>query len=389
MKGPKPSPSQVDWKKRDRRIMYLFIAMLGLTVFGSVSSGVFYLKQGFLDIVDSILGGLTIVFWITGVLAFYYYRRTGIVPTKRILKLFAKFALAFAIVPTLLLLVFEVSPTMSNSLELLAATVAIYLVMVLVLFVIPLMFIIAGFGMMSITSIAQKRLIPDALVQVKGITANAQDSSGIKIKKKGMEYPALNWLFAIPNVLDTGTLTVDKIAPRKTFPWAYFKTAMMWEVFFSAVLAIYVSLNPFMFEIAGNGSIQNRLTSLFSLTLGLSFFIPIFVIPWFTYHRVNARIKGPVKDFRLFDGIKSRMVGTLVAFGTMIVFIRFALRDIDAILILREFVIFYFFFSIVVAFATFVYFNYFADDLARYVVDAFNREKDQAVFQASDLVKKE
>jgi hypothetical protein len=357
--------------------MYLFFATLGVGVIGSVASEVFYMQQGFLGLVDNILGGLTGVFTITGILAYYYYRSTGIVPTKRILKLFAKFAMAFATVPTLVLVVVITSTSIINSIELLVAAVAIYLAMILVLFLIPLMFMIAGFGMMSVASIAQKRLIPDSLVQVKGITVNTQDSSRIKIKKKGMEYPALNWLFAVPNVLDTRTLNVDEVAPRQTFPWAYFRTAMMWEVFFSAVLAIYVSLNPFMFEIAGNGDIRNRLTSLFSLTLGLSVFIPIFVLPWFTYLRVNARIKGPVKDFKLFDGIKSRMVGTLVAFGTMIVFIRFALRDIDAILILREFVTFYFFFSTVVAFATFVYFNYFADDVARYVVDDFNRKKDQ------------
>jgi hypothetical protein len=377
MKGRKLSPSQIDWKKRDRRIMYLFFVMLGLILFGSVTSEVFYFRHGLLDAIDAALGGLTIVFAVTGLLAYYYYRHTGIIPTKRVLRLFAKLALAFAVVLTLLVLVYEVSSSVQSLAELVIATVAIYMAMVLALFLAQLMFMITGFGIMSVASIAQKRLIPDGLVRIRGITSNTQGSSRIKIKKKGMEYPILNWMFGIPDVLDTETLTVDDVERNRTFPWASFRTAMMWQVFFSAGLAIYVSLNPFLFEIAGDGNIASRVSTLFSLTMGLSVFIPIFIIPWFTYLRVNARIKGPVKDFRLFDGIKSRMMGTLVAFGTMIVFIRFAFRDIDASLILEEFVTFYFFFSIVIAFTTFVYFNYFADDSARFVVEAFNRKKGQ------------
>jgi hypothetical protein len=358
MKGPKPSPNQIDWKKRDRRILYVFFGFLTLVILGVASSEAVYGDLDLLRAVDRVMAGLTGVFSFTGILAFIYYKDRGIVPMKRLIKLFAKIALAVAIVPTVYLLYTDVAPNVETSVELGVAAIAIFFSMVLALFLIQFVFMIVGFGLMAVVHIAQKRYTSEILVYVKGITANTKDPTKIRIKKKGMEFPILHWMFAIPDVLDTGTLAIDRVRPTKKFPWKPFATALKWQMIFSIVLGIYVSLNPFLL---GWSDLAGR----FSLSTNLSILIPVFILPWFIYHRLDARIKGPVKDFKLFNGIKGRMVGTLIAFGTIIVFVRFALRDVGALEVILSFLAFYSIVMVVVAYVTFVYFNNFEDGLAK------------------------
>jgi len=369
---PIEATSLIDWKKSDKRILMVFWVAFS-SIFAVTLVALIYLfrasqpgsKPGIFDIIGAFFFVLVISFLFSGSLAYKYHRKRGIIPTKRVLKWFAIISSVSAIVFTILVLVL-ISADVRDNLELLVGTVFIYLGLILAVFLVLIVFMIVGFGVFGVMSVIQRRYTAEYLVKVSHITPNAGDTTG---KKGGIIYPVLQWLFNIPDVLDSNTLTVDEIHPRKRFPWRTLGSALMWEIFFSAVLAIYISLNPFLFEI---GTFQQR----FSLSSSLSIIIPMFIIPWFIYLRLNARIKGPVKDFKLFDGIKSRMVGTLVAFGTLIVFLRFALRDISAFKILEEFTNFYFFFIVVTIIFTFVYLNYFEDDLAMTVHKEFDELKD-------------
>jgi hypothetical protein len=319
--------------------------------------------------VSNAMAGLVSVFSLTGILAFIYYEDRGIVPAKRMVKLFAKVALVVAIVPTAYLLYFEVAPAVESSIELTVAAFAIYLAMVLALFLVQFIFMMVGFGLMAVVFIAQKRFTSETLASIKGITANTEDPTKIKVQKKGMEFPILHWLYAIPDVLDTGTLTIDRVIPRDKFPWKPFFAALKWQIIFSLVLAIYVSLNPFLLD-------WSDIAGRFSLSANLSIIIPMFILPWFIFLRLNARIKGPVRDFKLFNGIKGRLASTLIAFGTLIVFIRFALRDIGALEVIQGIFAFYPILVAVIAFVTFVYFNNFEDSLARTTLRDLEKRED-------------
>jgi hypothetical protein len=369
MKRPKPSPNQIDWKKRERRILFVFFGFLVLVILGVVVSEAVTEKPDVLRAVDRVMSGLTGVLSFTGILAFIYYSDWGIVSTKRMMRVFGRFALAVAIVPTIYLMYTDVAPNADGAVELVVAAVAIFLAMVLALFLVQFVFTLVGFGLMAVVYIAQKRFTPDTLLNIQRITANTEDPTKIRVKRKGMEFPILHWLFAIPDVLDTRTLTLDRVSPRDKFPWKPFLRALKWEVIFSIVLAIYVSLNPFLLG-------WSNLTGRFSLSTNLSILIPVFILPWFIFLRLNARIKGPVRDFKLFNGIKSRMVGSLIAFGTIIVFIRFALRDIGAFEVIQSFLAFYIIFLAVAAFVTFVYFNNFEDGLASSTLRDMEKQDD-------------
>jgi hypothetical protein len=366
-----------DWERSDKKVLRLFGVTVGtfsvLVIIGSL-----YLGIGLLEIIGAPFIILTFSFFITGFLAFKHHYRRGIIRTKKVLKWFAIISLFSAIGATIPLL-YLISAEVQDGGQLLAATIVIFLAMMLAIFLILLLFMLAGFGIFGVVSVFQRRYTARYLVKVRNLTSSTSDSLD---RKNRIEDSALKWLFKVPKVLDSSTLAIDPSEPRKEFPWRTFRSALMWEIFFSAVLAIYVSLNPFLFEV---GSFEER----FSLASSLSITIPIFVIPWFIYRRLKARIKGPAADFWLFDGIVSRMVGTLVAFGTLLIFLRFALRDIPAFEILIQFVNFYFFFTIVIVIATFVYFNYFEDDLSISILNDFNRLKSQSASLTSDKLEQE
>lgn len=354
-----------NWELSDKRILRLFVitfAIFFLTVILILISALPDEDFDVFGVIGFFFFILVFSFIITGLLAFKHHHNRGIIPTKRILKYFAIISL-FAAIGITALVIFLIGAEAQDAGQLVAGAIFIFLGFMLAVFVILCLFLMVGFGIFGVVSVFQRRYTARYLVKVRNLTLHASDSAD---GKSSIEDSALRWLFKVPEVLDSGTLAIRPERPGKKFPWKTYRSALMWEIFFSAVLAIYVSLNPFLFEVS---TFQER----FSLASSLSIIIPIFVIPWFVYHRLKARIRGPAADFWLFDGIVSRMVGTLVAFGTLVIFIRFALRDIDATILLIEFVNFYFFFIIVIVIATFVYFNNFEDDLAMDVARDYGR----------------
>ncbi len=321
--------------------------------------------RGLLNISDVIFLSIIASLFITGLHAWNHYGEKGIMTTRTLFKRYALASMVMSVFATApITYIGATEPPVPSVYTLLVGTVFVYLAMILAFFLILLVFTSIGFGIVGIVSIFQRRFTGELLAKVREITPNIMESSTIPRNKSGAEHTLLRWLFDIPPSLDSRTLKIDPISSRESFPWKIFGSALMWMIFFSVVLAIYVSLNPFFL---GMSDFQ----TLFSVSSSLSLVIPVFIIPWFIYVRLNARIEGPIQDFKLFDGIKSRMVGTLVAFGTLIVFIRFALRDIDAFLILGNFAIYTAFFVLAAFIFTFVYFNYFEDDLATAVEGDF------------------
>ena len=116
--------------------------------------------------------------------------------------------------------------------------------------------------------------------------------------------------------------------------------------------------------------------ALFSIASNVSTFIPLLILPWFIYLKLDAKIKGPVKDFKLFNGLSSRMFQTLVAFGTILILVRMALRNPGFWSVLQSFIGFFMFFLAGVLLITFVYFNYFENDLAEDIIRKYEEIKE-------------
>ena len=143
----------------------------------------------------------------------------------------------------------------------------------------------------------------------------------------------------------------------------------MWQLLLGVVVIIYISLNPFFLE---NMSFQ----CLFTLATNITLFIPLIILPWFIFLKIGVRIKGHVKDFQLYSGIAYRMYRIFITVGTIIIIIRLALKNVNLLDVMMALPIYYVFFIIIVFFLTFVYFNYFENDLAKYVANRFTEIKD-------------
>jgi hypothetical protein len=223
--------------------------------------------------------------------------------------------------------------------------------------------------MIGVLSALERGIAPEILLHVSRITPHISDSMKKKDKKAYLSYSLLRWLFVIPSGLDSKTLVISQVKPKKKLPWSILKKALMWQILLGAIVIIYISLNPFFLE-------EISFQSLFNIAANISFLIPFLILPWFVFLRLNVRIKGPVKDFQLYSEIAFRLYRTFVTLGTLIIIVRLAIKNVNPRDVIETFPIYYMFFVIVIFFITFVYFNYFENDLAKDVADRFTKIKD-------------
>ncbi|MCJ2512272.1 MAG: hypothetical protein LN409_02830, partial [Candidatus Thermoplasmatota archaeon] len=258
-----------DWRRTDKRLLWFFSILFLLELSTVVVYSIISWPVNLLGLVSNFLSGLIFVFFFTGTLALKYHRKRGIIPTKTVLKRFAQISLATSPVLTAVILTVEVSSNVSDGLQLFVASVSIFAAMALAVFLALLMMLVMGFGIVGVLAVLERRFAPDVLVDVGKITPNTMNpGEGGKTKTT---YRILQWLYDIPDVLDTNSLSVSQCTPRKVFPWRAFRTALMWQVIFSVILAIYISLNPFL---VGGSESTEQFAELFSLSSSLSFFIP-------------------------------------------------------------------------------------------------------------------
>jgi len=326
------------------------------------------------QIVNSLYLSLLITFFIIGILAFHYYSKGGIISTKKIFKWFAITAAIIAPVFTAVLFLDTLSKNIDPNLYLwsnasYAALIGMDIGMFFAVFLVFVLLLFIGFGMIGVLSALERGAAPEILLHVSRITPHISDSMKKKDIKAYIGYSALRWFFITPSSLDTKTLIISHVNPKKQFPWPILKKALMWQILLGAIVIIYISLNPFFLE-------STSFQSLFSIATNISIMIPFVILPWFVLLRLNARIKGPVKDFQLYSGIAYRMYRTFVTLGTLIIIIRLALKNVNPRDVIAAFPIYYMFFITIIFILTFVYFNYFENDLAKDVADRFTEIKD-------------
>ncbi len=182
-------------------------------------------------------------------------------------------------------------------------------------------------------------------------------------RKEDWESKAIMWFFTIPGALDTDMVLADEPTKETSFPWDRFRTAVLWQVAFGIIIAIYVSLNPWLLRNFSMDQLFRFMSTAFVV-------VPILVIPWFIFRRLNARFKGVAKDFTLYAALKDRMTRLIITAGTLLIFIRMALESVkleDLLFALGSYI--FIMVLCIIAF-TFIYFNFFENKLAG---ETFNR----------------
>ncbi|MFW6064546.1 MAG: hypothetical protein ACOC8Y_03110, partial [Candidatus Natronoplasma sp.] len=84
-------------------------------------------------------------------------------------------------------------------------------------------------------------------------------------------------------------------------------------------------------------------------------------------------IEAPAKNFRLYEGLKRRVLSLLVALGTIITFVRLSFERINLQVFLMSFLVYLVSILILTVLFTFVYFNHYWRDLIRDIYSEYER----------------
>ena len=358
------------WEAKERRLLYLFFGILFFlwsgVIFGAVVTG----DWSFIPLVERLIGVINFTCFMMVIFLVGKFKGLGVISFRAMWRFILYASLVSALIVTVVFImdvegVIDVGMSeedfteASSNGELALIFVVLFLVFIGIIFIISGVVTLIMMGFVGVLYLFMVGLVPLDLRWVKRITMRGH-----------LKARALAWVLLIPEHLDTGTLTIRRPEREKKFPWRRFWFAMAWMMAFNILVAVYVSLNPFFLRSASLEELIGFMTSGYII-------VPIVVIPWLTIERLDARIEGPVKDFRLYEGIRSRLVRTFLTLGTLMIFIRFALEDISMDRILFNFGG-YIAFSFLLIFAiTFIYFNYFEYELARTIADrlpGLNRE---------------
>ncbi len=311
------------------------------------------------------LSGLLAAFFIAGLLAHHYYKNDGLVRRRTFwiwivvasivsaLLMTAGILVANSYDPTLLELNSEGSATIATVAP--SLVFGIFVASVLIC----LIFLVFAFGGIGVMAAIGRRAVPWILQRISDSNPRAE---------KSLETRIIRWMFNVPDVLDARTLSVSTPPRSESLNWSLIRGAIMWQLFVGAILAIYVSFNPF---------ISNRspaaLVGIFTILTSSSVLIPLIILPWYVFRGLDARIKGVIKDFTLFDGIRSRLFESFLAIGTIFILIRLAISTIDLQTYLLVFSAFMVVLLAVALAFTLVFFNYFERQLIEDISSGFSR----------------
>ncbi len=350
-------------RRSDRLVLIIFSTLAGITIAASLGSYIVFGGAKVRDVVAWILGGLSVSFLMAGVPAYLRRRKSGLVLRRRILRLMAISSVAITaltLAGLALIIIFDLEVVefgdASPAILLIAGIVIVIALFVTYLLLIMVVFL-AIFGTMGVMSAVERSLAPWTLRQIARLSSD---------KKPSLVSRGIRWLFDVPDVLDTTTLSIRPAKPRTYVSLSDLKTPVLWQLFFGFILAIYMSFNPFVSDRS-----PAALLSIFSLLTTASILIPLIILPWFLFMRLGAGIRGQTKPFTLYNGIRSRVFQSYLAVGTIVIFVRLSIQEIS--IALETYVAAFAMFMVTLLGAallsTFVYYNYFENELVVDVVD--------------------
>jgi hypothetical protein len=373
MKNSKGGGFWINLEKPDRRILFFFFFCLVIITISIIVTGILSSQIDLVSFVFPFLAGLVVTFSITGMLAFVYYYKRAIISTQKIMSWFILFALIFAVLANVVIYLLAQTRYIGSSTVFLfdLNTISAYnivwqffLFFLLALFVeIDLMF--EAFGLIWMLAVIEKSTVADTLVDITKITYNTSNFLSKKAKSNNRRYLVLQWLFNIPDVLDTKLFTIN-FEQKQKFPWKALKTTFLWVSILGFLIAMVIVNYITSFA-------QISLENLLVISGLITTITPIIVLPWFIFLRMDARIKGPINDFKLYNGLKSRITSYILTFGTIILLFRLALIKTALHQLFWLFTCYYPLFLVSAIIIAFIYFNYFENDLARNI---FNRYRE-------------
>jgi hypothetical protein len=346
------------WDDNERRHIYLFLVIWALLSVYAVWRATQTGKWGLTTFGNDLLSAFIWSTFAMGAFFLWMFKGEGIVPFRLILKRMVQASLVFGFV-TIFLLYYAVTlevqdnpdETMPTGASLVLAILVFYLVGLLICLLSLLIVYVVTMGLVGVIYLFTVGMAPAFLRRVRNLTEGDRWYCSI-----------FTWLFFIPENLDTSTLHADRPVREEEFPWAKFRRAVGWQMLFALLVAILVSLNPFLLEAVS-------IETLFNILDSAHIIVPMIFLPSMVFLRLNARIDGPVKDFHIYSGIRTRLVRTFLAIGSVVIFIRLALKDLDPEMLLLHLTLYSIIsLSMIIAF-TWLYLNYVETRLTERVLE--------------------
>ncbi|MDR0198667.1 MAG: hypothetical protein LBI08_02875 [Methanomassiliicoccaceae archaeon] len=108
------------------------------------------------------------------------------------------------------------------------------------------------------------------------------------------------WVYSVPDVIDVQRIELEPAADNNMFPKKMFSSLAFSIFALGLSISSYIFLNPIF---------QSALTidEAVIITVILTFFMPVLVIPWFITRDIGAKIKSQARDYYLWKGMRKRL----------------------------------------------------------------------------------
>lgn len=341
------------WDVKERKLLYIYLSVL--SIFWAISILTAYWTNDWSVWVfgSNILGGILFASFFVGFVFTRKFWNRGIIPARRMIKIMSKLSVVVGLIVMIIFITlmayypqeaFDESPDVQfSSVEWFAMMIVIFIGGVLAGFLAFLFYLVVAMGFVGAVVMAEVGLTPVLIRRIKGIT-----------KSEDREARFLAWFFLIPENLDTGTLSVARPVKEEAFPWSRFYHAISWQIMISLLIALSLSLNPFIKDTIDPSQILSLLTN-------ANIIVPLIILPSLLYLRLRITIEGPAKEFWVYKGMQSRLIRTFFAAGTIIIILRLAVKEVTSQDFLLSFAGFAGLSVSIIVFFTWIYYNFFED----------------------------
>ncbi|MDR2866203.1 MAG: hypothetical protein LBV13_02200 [Methanomassiliicoccaceae archaeon] len=179
------------------------------------------------------------------------------------------------------------------------------------------------------------------------------------------------WVYDIPEIIDVQCIEMEPVQQNDGFPLRMF-ASMAFSIFILGLtISSYVFLNPIF---ASTFTLDEAVI----VTVIITFFVPVLIIPWFITKDTGARIKSQAKDYYLWKGMRKRLYEGFFAF--MMFLSMFAIYVFLGYDVERTYFTYAGYVSITAFLSTFyafVYANYYHKQFRKGIIDSFNDAKRQ------------
>jgi len=229
-------------------------------------------------------------------------------------------------------------------------------------FVYALMFlmVLTSHGVISTVVAYFRRYTTMIYLSIEKIKNDATDSARGKFSR---------WIYEIPDVIDIRSVELEPAHDNDTFP-----VKMFFSMAFS-IFALGLSISSYIFL---NPIFQSTFTlgETVAITVILSFFVPVLVIPWFITKSTGAKIKSQARDYYLWKGMKRRLYQGF--FAVMFLLSMFAISVYLGYDIWRTSMTYAGYVAITAFLSllySFVYINFYYSGFKKAIIDDFNEAK--------------